>query len=342
MKYCSTEHYNLQGENVSGRERLVSSRFPWKERKMRTIRLAKLYDKAGFEKYGDRVAVCSTWLKFRELGDKQELAQANFCHLRLCPLCTARKASAMAGKLSKIMRGVQEEHECQYFFLTLTVKNCEGKELGETLSLLTSAWNRLLQHQAVRRAVKGWFRALEITKKDKGYHPHIHAIIAVENDYFKQRNKLYITKREWVRRWRMALRADYNPSVDVRKTFSSKGGKGVVLESAKYATKDSDYINNKLTDEEAAQIVADYTKALYHRRLTAFGGWLKEMAQRLDAENLEDVDLLDGDENEIREDLAEMIEEYGWHFGAGDYVLAKRYVNPLRVKREKVENDGGE
>lgn len=104
-----------------------------------------------------------------------------------------------------------------------------------------------------------------------------------------------------------------------------------MLEAAKYSTKDSDYIDPGLSDDEAVQVVTDYTRALHHRRLTAFGGWLKETAQR---DNLDNVDLVQGDEDVIREDLAEVIEEYGWHFGAGDYVLARRYVNPLRVKRE--------
>lgn len=301
---------------------------------MKTIRLARLYEMAGFERYAERTEGCATWLQFRQLGERQELARANFCYLRLCPMCTARGAIVRAKLLSRVMDGVEAERGCQYLFLTLTVKNVPGDKLGEELSHLTQSWNRLLQHKAIKRAVKGWFRALEITRNGDMYHPHIHAIIAVEDAYFAKKNGLWITQRDLMDRWQRALKVDYKPSVRISKTTGDKGGKGAVLEAAKYVTKDSDYISDKLSDAQAAKVVEDYTKALYHRRLTAFGGWLKEMAQRLQADDLDHVDLEQGEENTIRDDLAEYVVTYGWHFGAGDYVLAKTEVNPLRVRRE--------
>nr|CRY96858.1 hypothetical protein [uncultured prokaryote] len=339
MKYSNTLHYELQGVNPEKLERLSDTRFSWREERMQANRLVRLYHLAGYEDYADRVEGCATWLQFRTTGDQRELMSANFCKLRLCPMCTARGAVVRAKLLSQVMDGVQAEQHCQYIFLTLTVENVTGDKLGKEIGHLASSWNRLLQHKAVKRAVKGWFRALEITRNGEYYHPHIHAIIAVEDDYFARKSGLYITQAEWVRRWKMALKVDYNPSVRISKTNDNKGGKGAVLEAAKYVTKSSDYISDKLSDTEAAKIVGDYTRALYHRRLTAFGGWLKEMAQRIQAADLDNVDLVQGDDSEIREDLAEMIEEYGWHFGAGDYVLARRFVNPLRVKRE-VSDDG--
>lgn len=332
MGYCNTEHYDLQQVNPENLPRMQKEPFGWRVKKMKTIRLARLYEKAGYERYAERTEGCATWLQFRQLENRQELARANFCYLRLCPMCTARAAIVRAKLLSRVMDGVYAEHKCQYIFLTLTVKNCEGDKLGEELSHLTRAWDRLMHHRPVMAAVKGWFRAIEITRGILGYHPHIHAILAVDEDY-KPSNPLYLKHSDLVARWQKALKVDYRPSVRISKTTEDKGGKGAVLEAAKYVTKDSEYINDKLSDEEAAQIVADYTKALYHRRLTAFGGWLKEMAVRLKADDLDHVDLEQGEENTIREDLAEVVVTYGWHFGAGDYVLAKTEVNPLRIKK---------
>lgn len=309
---------------------------------MKTIRLARLYKLAGYDKkYIDRVEGCSTWLEFWQQGDRMKLKRANFCHMRLCPICTARAAVVRAKLLSRVMDAVQAEHGCQYFFLTLTIRNVPGNELKEALNQLTKAWDRLLHHRAVMKAVKGSFRAIEITRNGDMYHPHIHAIIAVEDAYFLRKNGLYITQAEWVRRWQMALGVDYKPSVDVRRTNDNKGGKGAVLEAAKYVTKDSDYISDKLSDAKAAQIVRDYTRALHHRRLTAYTGWMKEMAVRLQAEDLDNVDLEQGGEATIREDLAEYVVTFGWHFGAGDYVLAKCKENPLRIKRGGGEDDVG-
>ena len=44
-------------------------------------------------------------------------------------------------------------------------------------------------------------------------HPHFHVILAVRSSYFKN---LYIKQDEWQEMWKIALRADYAPSVDVR------------------------------------------------------------------------------------------------------------------------------
>lgn len=349
MKYANTDHYRLQGENPAGMTRLHDSRFEWKGERMKARRLVHLYDLAGYPDYADRVEACATYLRFGTIGEQRGLLSANFCRLRLCPMCVARGARVRAQLLSRVMDAVQDEHKCQYIFLTLTVQNVPGSELGTALGSLTDGWHRLTMQRPVKAAVKGWFRALEITRNNKPddlwygtYHPHIHAIWAVEDGYFQRKNGLYLTHDDIMARWRKAMRLSYDPSVRISKTYDRKkprgddqASAGAALEAAKYTTKDSDYISDAIDDEEAAQVVADYTRALHHRRLTAFGGWLKETAQRLKADDLDNVDLTAGDEVRIREDLAEMIVEYGWHFGAGDYVLARRFVNPLRIRREE-------
>ena len=111
-----------------------------------------------------------------------------------------------------------------------------------------------------------------------------------------------------------------------------KCGQGAVIEASKYANKDSEYIDPELDEQEAAGIVVTYTKALHKRRLTAYGGVMKEIAAQLGADK-EDTDLVHVDDEIIRADLAELIEDYGWHFGAGDYILTSRRVNPLKVVR---------
>lgn len=341
MKYSNTIHYQLQAQNPDNMERLFDKRTAWREERMRANRLVMLYHLAGYELYADRVESCATWLQFRvDSAGNRSLSSANYCRLRLCPICTARGAAARAKLLSRVMDIVQVEYHCQYVFLTLTISNVTGDKLGDAIGQLTKAWDKLMRHRAVARAVKGWFRAIEITRQPAlgTYHPHIHALIAVEDDYFARSSGLYLSHAAWLQHWQQALGVDYKPSVRISRTTDAKDGKGAVLEAAKYVTKDSDYIDDRLSDQEAAQIVADYTRALHHRRLTAFGGWLKETAQRLQADDLDHVDLQPGEDETIREDLAVMIEEYGWHFGAGDYVLARRYVNPLRVKKGDVSD----
>lgn len=328
----------LQGEDLARAERFVKdSRFDWRGKKMGVNRLARLYEVAGWLEYATRAAGCDTFMQFEKWNNNGErrLQWANFCDLRLCPVCTGRRAIKNAAKLSQVMNMTVAKYGYQFIFLTLTVQNCEGDKLGETISQLTAAWNRLVQQRPVLAAVKGWFRAIEITHgQETGYHPHIHAILAVEQDY-KPRSKKYIKQAEWVRRWQMALKVDYKPIVDIRKTKDGKGGMAAALEAAKYTTKDSEYINPKLSEQEGAQIVVDYTKALRGRRLVAYGGVMKDIAAQIGADK-EDDDLVHLGDEGVRDDLADLIETYGWHFGAGDFILIDRRVNPLKV----VKKDG--
>lgn len=327
-------------------EVLEDERFQWRDKKVKTVRLAELYGKAGYPEYSERARTCATWLQYSVSADgSKQLSAVNFCQLRLCPMCTARRARKAAWKLSQVLNMVEAVHGAKFLFLTLTMKNVPGPELGAALEQLTKGWIRLTEQRQIERSVKGWFRAIEITRSGRNFHPHLHVILAVEPDYFSRESRKsgkYLNQSDLIERWQRALRVNYRPSVRIQ-TTKAKPGTGEVaaagcykaaLEAGKYAVKDEDYIDPKLPDSLAVDVLRDYTTALHRRRLTAFGGWMKEAARALDADNMEeDKDLVHADEDSIREDVAELIETYNWHFGAGDYILARREVNPLKVKR---------
>lgn len=323
-----------EGELIS----LDDKRFPWVEKKVKTLRLAKLYRRAGYLDYSRKAAACSTWLQYGVSADgSKQLSAANFCQLRLCPLCIARRAKKSAYKVSRVLDKVAADHEgVKFLFLTLTIQNVPGDKLGEALSEMMAGWDRLLQHRKIKRSIKGWFRAVEITRNraKNTYHPHIHAILVVPPEYFSD-SGFYLAHGEIVARWKLAMRLDYDPTVDIRAARSKgeyQAERAAAVEASKYAVKDEDYIDEDLPDEEAAQVVRVYTEALFKRRLVAFGGWMKDAAKAMNAENLEDGDLVHLDDETIREDVAELIETYNWHFGAGDYVLTSRQVNPLKLR----------
>jgi plasmid rolling circle replication initiator protein Rep len=308
----------------------------WTEKKFKNLRLAYLYDQCGYYAYANRARWCATWLQFLVGVDgRRELFSGNFCKLRLCPICISRRARKSAFELSRILDTAGEEG-FQFIFLTLTKKNVEGDKLGEGVADLISGWRRLIDQRQVERSICGWYRAIEITRnRDNGtYHPHIHAILAVKSDYFKHSKDLYITHDGWVAKWQKALKVEYRPSVHIEKTRGGDGRKAT-LEAAKYACKDTDYIDPSLDDDTAVKIVQQYTDALQRRRLTAFGGILKEIAQRLEMGDSETGDLSQIGDEKIRPDIAELVEDYHWNLGAGDFVLADRRINPLRVEVEK-------
>lgn len=336
--------YLKRGQVVSlpADEVLEDERFAWRDRKVKTVYLSELYEKAGFLEYAERARTCATWIQFAEWEDgRKKLSAANFCQLRLCPMCTARRARRSAYKLSQVLDLVEQEHGAKFLFLTLTMKNVPGPELGAALEQLTKGWIRFQEQRQIERSVKGWFRAIEITRSGKNYHPHLHAILAVEPDYFSRESRKsgkYLNQSELIERWKKALRVDYRPSVRIQ-TTKAKAGTGEArasagykssLEAAKYAVKDEDYIDPRLSDDKAVEILRDYTNALHRRRLTAYGGWMKVAANALDAEK---EDLVHTEDDTIRDDVADMMVTYNWRFGAGDFILARREVHPLKLKK---------
>lgn len=342
MDYIS---YAKRGQGViaSIEEILSDERFSWRKNRVKAMKLSELYDLAGYPDYAARSRDCATYLQFGVYsGGSRRLLGANFCKLRLCPMCIARRARRNAYQLSKVLNAAEREHGVKYLFLTLTIRNVDGEHLGETLGRLADGWQRLLDQRQVRRSVRGWFRAIEITRRSKGYHPHIHAILAVDADYFSaqsRRDGTYLHQADLIERWQRALKVDYRPSVRIQvaraknepgKALACAGG-AAAKEAAKYTVKDSDYIDPTIPPDKAAAILRDYTVALYRRRLTAFGGILKQVARSLDAEDMDGGDLVRAEDEDVRTDILEMVERYNWRLGAGDYVLSSRETPPLEI-----------
>lgn len=290
----------------------------------------------------DRVSDCGTRLEFRkpvkDLYDQSipfKLWDANFCRERLCPMCSWRRSMKIFGQVSRIMDYMGDD--MAYIFLTLTVPNCEGDQLGDLIDDLQHGFNKLIHYKRFRSAVYGYFRALEVTRnKDINsnsygtYHPHFHCILAVRKKYFKK--KEYISHDEWLEMWRKAMKNPAITQVDVRrvrpkdlpageetakmlsdKLISLKSG---VAEVAKYTVKASDYIyehNPKLTDE----VVLTMSEALRGRRLCAFGGVFEDIRKQLQLDDVEDGDLIHvGDDESLRADVAYMVRVYHWSAGA--------------------------
>lgn len=302
----------------------------WKERKESTLDLAASYKRIGSNKHY-RVLDCSTFLEFKlTTVNDLKLTSANFCKVRLCPMCSWRRSLKIFGQVSKVMDHVEENYNYRYIFLTLTVRNCYGEDLRDTLDLMTKSFNKLSERKAFKQAVKGYFRSLEITynKKDNTYHPHFHMILAVDNSYFNQ-SKIYLSQEKWTNLWKSCLRVDYTPIVDVRriKKDDNKGFGKAVAETAKYTVKAEDFlirddkgnIQENLTDE----VVETLDYALHRKRLTSFGFVFKEIHKKLNLDNAEDGDLTNTDNEELREDLTDVILKYQWNIGIKNYVLVE-------------------
>lgn len=310
--------------------------------------LSDSYERLHWRRKAERVADCGSWLEFVERSEKGQggavpgnpcgvpdgtptcttaykLYHANFCRDRLCPMCSWRRSYKIFGQVSQIMNLLGNIY--RYIFLTLTVPNCASEELNKLIDDMVKGWHRFVNRKAFKTAVKGFFRALEVTrnKKNGTYHPHFHVVLAVNPSYFDSRD--YIRRDEWLNMWCQSMKNDSITQVDVRVMRNKKTGEtsgqaltSAVAEAAKYAVKSADYVfkgNDKLMDS----IVLTLSSALSHRRLTALGGVFKEACEQLGLDDPEDGDLIHLD-NSVRDDLATMIIRYEW--SAGAYKLVKK------------------
>jgi len=306
--------FNLTND-ITNDERL-QDKFAWREKKAKTVILADTYNRIGYFRYADRVKSCACHLFFRVGDGVQVFHETIFCQVRLCPMCQARRSLKVFNQVSKVMDACQAQHpDLQPIFLTLTVKNCSGDKLDETIRHIFDSWRKLIRHRRFNNQIKGWFRALEVTynKKTNSYHPHIHAILMVEKTYFHPSNKKYIDQPEWRRLWAVSARLDYDPRVDIRKVRKNRSNMSkTVVEVAKYAVKDTDFVGND-------KVTKVFTDALYRKRLFAFGGVLHDTAKEINAEKPDDGNLVHIDDA-VREDVATVIVRYSWSFGIGDYI----------------------
>ena len=106
----------------------------WQGKKLRTIELAESYRRLGLNSKYFRVRDCGTFLEFRRYQDQSlKLNQANFCKVRLCPMCSWRRSLKIYGQVSKVMNEVSKNNNYDYIFLTLTTRNCKANELSQTI-----------------------------------------------------------------------------------------------------------------------------------------------------------------------------------------------------------------
>ena len=306
----------------------------WKERKESNLKLADSYKRLGFKKYY-RVVDCSTFLEFGVTKSSNlKLLKANFCKVRLCPMCAWRRSLKIFGQVSKVMDYVERNYNYRYIFLTLTVKNCYGEDLKNTLDLMTKSFNKLSERKAFKQAVKGYFRSLEITynKKYNTYHPHFHLILAVNKNYFTD-DRTYLSQEKWTNLWKESLKVDYTPVVDVRRVKSKNKDFGkVVAETAKYTVKADDYLikdeDGKIDEGLTDNVVKTLDKALHRKRLVSFGFIFKEIHKMLKLDDTEDGSLENTDnEDKLRDDLTDIILRYQWNIGIKNYKLVEVVEN---------------
>ena len=346
MIHCTTGPGDVEGgaqseylcdKSATGRVR------PWRGNKIMSSRIAKSMRRinkahpkraAALKARADRMANCCNYLVYgqyvsRETGEVTErLDAAAFCRDRLCPMCQWRKSMVTFAQVSAIMDVIEQRCPSVVpIFLTLTMRNVPSDQLGDGVTRILKAWSRLTAKATnphLHGMMIGWFRTLEITFNavTHEWHPHIHAIILVPQEYFDNK-AIYMTNRDWQAQWRKALRVDYDPIVDVRRIYNDRAH--AVAEVSKYAVKPGEWVSddNCVTDSNV-ELLANVLKG---RRLVAFGGQMLAIRKELRQEDADKADLVNTecDTDTMRGDIRIALVRYNWQSGlTNNYVFAGR------------------
>ncbi|PKP29516.1 MAG: protein rep [Bacteroidetes bacterium HGW-Bacteroidetes-17] len=331
-KVINWKEKHIASLNVSDSYNRLYSKFKETGKTKEMKKLINNYEKKSF-----RVKECGTFLEYKVFKTQEKkLHNANFCKVRLCPMCAWRRSLKIFGQVSQVMNIAKGETSNKFIFVTLTQRNVTGSELKEEIDNLYKSFNRLMLRKKIKQMSLGWFRALEVTYNSASntFHPHFHIVIMVKSYYEKNKN-LYIDQAELTEMWKQSLKIDYTPIVHMESVKIKKGKtiETAVAEIAKYTVKESDLIikdqdgcfDLDQTDENI-RILDD---ALAYRRLTAFGGQLKEIHNLLKLDDPEDGDLVHTDQTDIENNELEfVIEKYFWHVGFSNYIKIQDRQEP--------------
>jgi len=241
------------------------------------------------DKKAKRLHLCGKTMIYAEnpAGGDPIPVSAYRCKLRLCPSCAWIRARKIFENVYNIIEAPEFSNK-QFIFLTLTVRNCRGSSLDSEIKRLLSGWNNLtkdVRHDGFRKSFLGTFRALEViyNKISKTYHPHLHAMAAVETGYFRKSNQDYINQDKLRELWRDACGLDYLPQCRIERVKNTT--KKQVAEVAKYTVKTADYLSRPA-------VLETLDPALKGKRLIAYGGLFREVKRRLCLPDEDELDEL--------------------------------------------------
>lgn len=193
----------------------------------------RLLPNGGIESYfnkADRIASCCdlwVWDKY-DRNRLLDLKRLNRCKdSRFCPNCKKMNTAKFIHEIKQKLPMVLPEYD--FYLLTLTVpsEKLDGDGLSDFISRLYLTFQKLNRKFSAslftptgkpsRQALQerylvfaGGIRVLEITYSTKGFHPHLHCMVAVrKNSLSDDRLKKYI-KGKWSRK-----RNSYNMKSDI-------------------------------------------------------------------------------------------------------------------------------
>lgn len=318
MSYTQEPHHKTRPRAstlfASGEGQEYTERFSSLRRRTKTIAGAAYAAGEKYHKNATRYHFCSQAVTFNEWADnetgeiKYTYGGGKPCRQRLCSCCQHLKSRVLVTQLQQVYEHhIEEMPDSVGLLLTLTIKNCAGEDLRETVKQMHYAFGKLRRRIEFEGAVRGFFRATEVTrnKQDGTYHPHMHVLLMVPRSYFSKKSGLYITHDMWCELWRDCLGVDYRPVVGItavtaeamqkrkKRTGAELSVIGAIKEVAKYCVKPDGFQEEKngrfFTDP---QVFTELFEGMRAHRLYAWGGEFDKIRKLLALPDVEgDIDL---------------------------------------------------
>lgn len=252
------------------------------EYKAKTDELAQLFwDDWLLSSLAIKMIDCGTFLSVGNNDNGFKVYNANFCRLRLCPMCQRRRSLKIYGQMIQVANALSEKYAALH--LVLSRPNVTADALENELSWLFSSSSRYFRDKDIKKAFKGILRCCEVTYNPtrKDYHPHLHCMVFV--------NKSYFTSRDYLKRAVLSQKWDIITGVTGSGCYISRVNdveKGVA-EVCKYAVKPFEIGEN-------LEVWRTIYAALHGRRMVQSYGVirqkLKELGAELDEISVENVE----------------------------------------------------
>lgn len=256
VNVCKSD-IDLQRENLKKRARAKYYSMPIIES---LIRL-----ESPLNTYYERALSCC-----ESLSENNGKITGKYCDTRVCNICNRiRTAKFMNGYISQL------EKLGDLYFVTLTIKNCKGYQLRETIESMCKTVRKINDCLRKYKPTSG-LRKIEVTYNPvtNEYHPHFH--ILIENKDSAE----YLYKK-WL---------ELNPKLTKKKGQDiKKANKESYNELFKYTTKilhKGELIDSKelIIYPEAIDII---TRAMYKKRAFQTFGSLKKVSEEIEKNDLQ-------------------------------------------------------
>jgi plasmid rolling circle replication initiator protein Rep len=304
----------------------------YREKKILSDAIARKYESVNPIK-AQRMRECARILKIgtNKMTGKKTVLEANYCKLRLCPVCCYRKSRIEGFRATKTIKKIITGHEEEYstLVLGLTTRNCSAENLKETIKMQQKGFKSLIHKSGQGRGgplsdiLLGYVRSSEVTaalhlmEQGMGYHPHIHALVIVprwyKNKICENEETLKAEIKHLAELYQHACKLDYTPEVDIRETYGSI--EHAAKEVIKYALKP--------VDIQSVDILRTYDQELANLRMIEYGGLMRDAYKNIiEAEKTEKISKKE--EIEILKTNGDLlIELLKWNYGAKLYDLVE-------------------